>query len=68
MLSASLDRAEVARAVEAGAAGVLHKSAGMEEVVDAVRRLRAGETLVSLEEVVELLGFAGSRRELQLKY
>jgi DNA-binding NarL/FixJ family response regulator len=68
VLSASLDRAEVARAVEAGAAGVLHKSAGMEEVVDAVRRLRAGETLMSLEEVVELLGFAGSRRELHLKY
>jgi DNA-binding NarL/FixJ family response regulator len=68
VLSASLDRAEVARVVEAGAAGVLHKSAGMEEVVDAVRRLRAGETLMSLEEVVELLGFAGSRRELHLKY
>jgi hypothetical protein len=44
------------------------KSAGMEEVVDAVRRLRAGETLMSLEEVVELLGFAGSRRKLHLKY
>jgi PAS domain S-box-containing protein len=63
VLSASLDRAEVARAVEAGAAGVLHKSAGMDQVVDAVRRLRAGETLMSLEEVVELLRFAGSRRE-----
>ena len=63
VLSASLDRAEVARAVEAGAAGVLHKSAGIEEVVDAVRRLRAGETLMSLEEVVELMRFAGSHRE-----
>ncbi len=63
VLSASLDRAEVARAVEAGAAGVLHKSAGMDQVVNAVRRLRAGETLMPLEEVVELLRFAGSRRE-----
>lgn len=63
VLSASLDRAEVARAVESGAAGVLHKSAGMDEVVEAVRRLRAGETLLSLEEVVKLLRLAGSRRE-----
>jgi DNA-binding NarL/FixJ family response regulator len=63
VLSASLDRGEVARAVEAGAAGVIHKSAGMDQVVDAVRRLRAGETLMSLEEIVELLRFAGSRRE-----
>ena len=63
VLSASLDRAEVARAVEAGAAGVLHKSAGMDQVVNALRRLRAGETLMPLEEVVELMRFAGSRRE-----
>ncbi|MDQ3912121.1 MAG: PAS domain S-box protein [Actinomycetota bacterium] len=63
VLSASLERAQIARAVEAGAAGVLHKSTGIEEVVDAVRRLRAGETLLSLEEVVELLRYAGSHRE-----
>ena len=63
VLSASLDRAEVARAVESGAAGVLHKSVGMDEVVEAVRRLRAGETLLPLHEVVELLRFASSHRE-----
>jgi PAS domain S-box-containing protein len=63
VLTASLDQAEIARAVESGAAGVLHKSAGMDEVVEAVRRLRAGETLLPLEEVVELLRFAGFRRE-----
>lgn len=63
VLSATLDRAEVARAVEAGAAGVLHKSADMDEVMEAVRRVRAGETLLPLEEVVELLRFAGSQRE-----
>ena len=33
-----------------------------EEVVEAVRRLRAGETIMPLEEVVELLRFAGSER------
>jgi PAS domain S-box-containing protein len=63
VLSAMLDRAEIARVVESGAAGVLHKSVEMDEVVEAVRRLRAGETLLPLEEVVELLRFAGSRRE-----
>ena len=63
VLNASLDRAEVARAVEAGAAGVLHKSAGMGELLDAVRRLRAGETLLPLEEIVELLRFAGARKD-----
>jgi DNA-binding NarL/FixJ family response regulator len=63
VLSASLDRMEVARAVELGAEGVLHKSSGMDEVAGAVRRLRAGESLLPLEEVVELLRFASSRRE-----
>ena len=63
VLSAMLDHSEVARAVESGAAGVLDKVTGIDEVVDAVRRLRAGETLMPLEEVVELLRLAGSQRE-----
>lgn len=63
VLSASLDHAETARAVESGAAGVLHKSVELDEVVHAVRRVRAGETLLSPEEVVKLLRFASSRRE-----
>jgi PAS domain S-box-containing protein len=63
VLSAILDRAETARAVESGAAGILHKSVGMDEVTDAVRRLRAGETLLPLDEVVELLRFASSRKD-----
>lgn len=63
VLSASLDRAEIARAVESGAAGILHKTAHLDEVVEAVKRLRAGETLLPLEEVVELLRFAGRERE-----
>ena len=62
VLSATLDRRETARAVEAGAAGVLSKTTHLEQVVDAVRRLRAGESLMSLEEVVKLLRFASSRR------
>ena len=63
VLSATLEQAEIARAVESGAAGVLHKSADLEEVVEAVRRVRAGEMLLPLEEVVKLLRYAGSHRE-----
>ena len=63
VLSASLDRAEIARAVEAGAAGVLHKTVEMYEVVEAVQRLRAGETLLPVEKVVELLRFASYQRD-----
>jgi PAS domain S-box-containing protein len=63
VLSASLDRANLARAVEAGAAGVLSKTAHLDEVVDGVKRLRRGETLMPLEEVVELLRYSSSKRE-----
>jgi len=63
VLSATVERAQIARAVEAGIAGVINKTAHLSEVVDAVKRLRRGETLLPLEEVVELLRFAGRRRE-----
>ncbi|WP_323127019.1 LuxR C-terminal-related transcriptional regulator [Rubrobacter tropicus] len=63
VLSASLDRAEIARAVELGASGLLHKASSMAEIVDAVRRLGAGETILPLGEVVELLRFAGTHKE-----
>jgi two-component system nitrate/nitrite response regulator NarL len=63
VLTASLDREDHARAVEAGAAGVLHKSADVDEILDATRRLAAGETLFSSEELVELLRLAGQSRE-----
>jgi DNA-binding NarL/FixJ family response regulator/signal transduction histidine kinase len=63
VLSASLDREQSARAIESGAAAVLDKAARLDEIVDAVRRLRAGETLLAVDEVIELIRFAGSRRE-----
>ena len=63
VLSASLDDAQFARAVEAGASGALHKSRPLEEILDAVERLRAGETLLSMEEVVNFLRLAGRERE-----
>ena len=63
ILTASLDKSEHARAVEAGAAGVLHKSADVDEILDATRRLAAGETLLSPQELVEFLRIAGQSRE-----
>jgi DNA-binding NarL/FixJ family response regulator len=63
VLSASFDRADVADAIQAGAAGTLNKTAHLDEIVDAVRRLRAGETLLPLEETVDLLRFAGERQQ-----
>ena len=61
VVGSSLRHAEVARAVERGAAAVLHETASLEEIIGATRRLHAGETLVPHEQVVELLRFA--RRE-----
>jgi DNA-binding NarL/FixJ family response regulator len=63
VLTASLDRTDHARAVEAGAAGVVHKSADVDEILDATRRLSEGETLLSPEELVEMLRLASQNRE-----
>jgi DNA-binding NarL/FixJ family response regulator len=63
VLTASLDRMEHARAVEAGAAGVLHKSADVDAILDATRRVGEGETLLSDDELISLLRLAGQNRE-----
>jgi DNA-binding NarL/FixJ family response regulator len=42
ILTAETDRRHLARAVEAGASGVLNKAAALDEIVNAVRRLAAG--------------------------
>lgn len=60
------DQDRLARAVQAGASGVLHKSASVGEVMDAIRRLHAGEPLLSAHDVVAALqtndrGRAGDR-------
>ena len=57
--SATDERAGMARAVELGVAGLLHKPASMDEVLDALRRLRASEAILPLEAFVELLRLAG---------
>jgi DNA-binding NarL/FixJ family response regulator/signal transduction histidine kinase len=62
VLSAGMDRAQTARAIEGGAAATLDKTAHLHEIVDAVRRLRAGETPIALAEVLELLRFVDHQR------
>jgi PAS domain S-box-containing protein len=62
-LGAGLDPASVARAVRHGAAGVLDKAARLDEVLAAVRRLRAGDALLSPDEIVELVSADRVRRD-----
>ena len=63
VVSASLESGRFARAIEAGAGGVLHKSTPIKEIIEAVRRLRAGEALLSPGEVIEMLRVVSRERE-----
>jgi DNA-binding NarL/FixJ family response regulator len=65
ILTATADRYDLAAAVTAGAAGVLHKTAPLEEIVTAVRRLCAGQPVVEPTELVRLLHLAEERRSEQ---
>jgi PAS domain S-box-containing protein len=62
VLTATLDRAEIARAVESGASAALHKSAALDEIADSLRRLQGGEALLPLDDVVELIALARRHR------
>lgn len=63
VLTGSASRKDVAFAVEAGAAGVLHKSVEVEQIIDAVRRLHAGEFLIDPRDVIEMLRVVRQVRE-----
>jgi DNA-binding NarL/FixJ family response regulator len=65
VLTSYTDTRQLARAIEAGAAAVLHKSAGVDEVLDAIRRLHAGERLLSQEEVIEAVRLMSRERREQ---
>ncbi len=65
VLSASLEPGRFARAVEAGAAGVLHKATPIKGIVDAVRQLKAGEALLSPAEIFDMLRVVGRERQEQ---
>jgi DNA-binding NarL/FixJ family response regulator len=53
----------MARAVEAGAAGVVSTSRPVSEVVEAIRRLHAGQPLVSVRETIEMLRVTTRQRD-----
>jgi DNA-binding NarL/FixJ family response regulator len=59
VVTASPDREVHARVVQAGAAGVLHKSVRVKDIIEAAQRLTAGEAVHSVEEVLELFRIAG---------
>ncbi len=61
-LTESGDAVAAARAVEAGAVGVLPKSCSVAEIIAALRRLGAGEPLLPPAEAAALLRLAGERR------
>ena len=63
VLTANANREAFARVVEAGAAGVLHKTFRIQQVVDGARTLLSGKSLFSAGEVIELLQLAEQSRE-----
>ena len=63
VLTASTNRMDYARAIEAGAAGLLHKSVQISEIISAVRRLSQGEFLLQPHAMVELLQLANHHRQ-----
>jgi len=63
ILSAYADANMLARAIEAEAAGVLHKSAKLEDVLEALHRLRTGEQLLSSQEIIEALRLISQERQ-----
>ena len=63
VLSAHSQPGRLAAAIDAGAAGVLHKSARLPEIVGAIRDLHAGERLLSPREISQAARLAGRARE-----
>jgi DNA-binding NarL/FixJ family response regulator len=53
ILTAFSDQIRVAQAIAGGAAGVLNKSASVDEIATAIRKLDAGERLLTAQEVAE---------------
>ena len=66
VLTGSSDQRDIAFSVEAGAGGVLHKSATLDEIIAAIRRLAEGGFLVPVDEIVALIRRAGQDRARDL--
>jgi DNA-binding NarL/FixJ family response regulator len=58
ILSGVVDVRSRARAVAAGAGAVFPKTTEIEELIDAIRRMRQGEVLISPAEAMELVRYA----------
>jgi len=65
VVTVSLDQHAHAAAFAAGASGVLSKTVGAEEIIDAIRRLCAGDALLSPPEAIELLRIVDQQREAE---
>lgn len=63
VLTGLTDERELGRAVEAGAAAVLHKSTPMPDVLDAIRTVAAGASALHADEVSQWLGMLGRDRD-----
>ncbi len=61
VLSATLEQQNLCEVIEAGASGVLDKLSGVREICEAIPRLRAGEVVLSYDEVEEVLKAASQR-------
>jgi DNA-binding NarL/FixJ family response regulator len=63
VLTADTEKRHHARAIEEGAVCILSKSVQPFEIVDAIRRVHAGEAVQPVQEIVDLLRLAGDERE-----
>jgi DNA-binding NarL/FixJ family response regulator len=63
VLTGDTDKRHHAQAAEAGAAGIITKSAQPFEIVDAIRRVHAGELALPAREMIDLLRLAGEERQ-----
>jgi two-component system nitrate/nitrite response regulator NarL len=63
VLTADTEKRHHASAIEAGAAGVMSKTVRPTEIVDAIRRVHAGETVQPAREIIALLRLASQERE-----
>lgn len=54
VLTSSSDRLDAARALAAGAHGVVNKAADIDEIIAALRTIRAGRSLITAEQAADL--------------
>ncbi len=67
ILTASVEDIEHARAIEAGASGVLHKTSGVDEILDSLRLLARGESLMDQAQILKMVQLAARFRREKLR-